>query len=117
MKKMRNFGGVIWTDHALARMHERGIKQEDALAAWNNPDRKRPGTNKNGTTVYYKNYGNQKMEVVSKKNDKGEWVILSVWSRPRFRGAPEQSYITGSKRWNNILEKGLNTLLGWARRK
>lgn len=111
----RNYGGAIWTDHALARMKERGIKQGDAWAAWNNPDRKRPGTNKAGTNVYYKNFGKQRMEVVSKKNDRGEWVILSVWSRPRFETS--QSYSTGGKTWNSILEKGLNALLGWARKK
>ncbi|MBI3290544.1 DUF4258 domain-containing protein [Candidatus Microgenomates bacterium] len=111
-----NYGGVIWTDHALARLKERGIKQEDALSAWNNPDRKRPGTNKNGTNVYYKNYGKQQLEVVSKKNDRGEWVILSVWSRPRFGGSA-QTYESGNKTWNSILEKGLNFLLSWAKRK
>ena len=26
----RNFGGVIWTNHALDRLRERGIKQGDA---------------------------------------------------------------------------------------
>ena len=113
---MRNYGGAIWTDHALARLKERGIKQEDALAAWNNPDRKRPGINKAGTSVYYKNYGKQKLEIVSKKNDRGEWVILSVWSRPRFGGST-QTYQTGNKTWNKGLEGVLNFLLGWARRK
>jgi hypothetical protein len=31
--------------------------------------------------VYYKTYGNQKIEVVAKQNDKKEWIIISVWSR------------------------------------
>lgn len=110
---MRNFGGAVWTDHALARMKERGIKQEDALATWNHPDRKRPGS-KTDASVYYKNYGKERMEVVSKKNDQGQWVILSVWSRPRF--GTSQNYSTGSKTWNGILEKTLNALLGWAKK-
>ena len=26
----RNYGGVIWTNHALERLNKRGIKQGDA---------------------------------------------------------------------------------------
>lgn len=76
----RNFGGVIWTNHALSRMRERGIKQGDAWATWRNPDQSRRGTS-GDTWVYYKTYGGEKLEVVAKKNDKGEWIILSVWSK------------------------------------
>lgn len=78
----RNFGGVIWTDHALKRLKERGISQSDAWATWSRPDQSRQGSNQKGSWVYYKTYGDQKLEVVAKKNEKGEWLILSVWSRP-----------------------------------
>ena len=96
-----NFGGVIWTKHALSRMRKRGIKQGDAWATWRRPDQSRYAKTK-GTWVYYKAYGNQKIEVVAKKmpparrvngpEGKGEWVILSVWSRdvsrkPRSTGS------------------------------
>ena len=30
----RNFGGVVWTDHALRRLKQRGISQGDAWATW-----------------------------------------------------------------------------------
>ena len=75
-----HFGGVIWTNHALARLRERGIKQGDAWATWRNPQESRKGTS-SGSWVYYRTYGNTKIEVVAKKNEKGEWLILSVWSR------------------------------------
>lgn len=77
------FGGVIWTNHVLARMSERGISQSDAWATWARPDQSREAKAK-GSWIYYKTYGSQKIEVVAKKNEKGEWVILSVWSRPVY---------------------------------
>ena len=79
-----HFGGVIWTNHALDRLKERGISQSDAWATWRRPDQSRPGTNQKGSWVYYKTYGDQKIEVVAKQNEKGEWVILSVWSKPVY---------------------------------
>jgi len=81
------FGGVIWTNHALERLRERGIKQGDAWATWKNPDQSRYATAQ-GAFVYYKTYGNQKIEVVAKQNERKEWLILSVWSRPVY----EQSH-------------------------
>ena len=79
----RNFGGVIWTNHALERLSQRGISQGDAWATFNRPDQSRFATTK-GAWVYYKTYGNQKIEVVAKQNEKKEWIILSVWSKPVY---------------------------------
>jgi len=80
----RNFGGVIWTNHALERLKERGISQSDAWATWNRPDQSRQGSSNKGSWVYYKTYGNEKIEVVAKKDETGKWIILSVWSRPTY---------------------------------
>lgn len=82
----RNFGGVIWTNHALNRLRERGIKQGDAWATWNRAEQTRKGAS--GNWVYYKNWGGTQIEVVAKQNEKREWIILSVWSRPVFPGPP-----------------------------
>ena len=84
----RNFGGVIWTNHALSRMRERGVKQGDAWATFKRPDQSRYAKAR-GAWVYYKTYGNQKIEVVAKQNEKKQWVILSIWSRPVY-GAPKK---------------------------
>ena len=75
-----DYGGVIWTNHAIERMRERGIKQGDAWATWRNPGQSKHGRAK-GSWVYYKTYQNQKIEVVAKKNVRGEWLVLSVWSK------------------------------------
>jgi hypothetical protein len=76
----RNFGGVIWTNHATERMRQRGIKQGDAWATWRKPEHSKKGT-VSGSWVYYRNYAGTQIEVVAKQNEKKEWVILSVWSR------------------------------------
>lgn len=78
-----HFGGVIWTSHALQKLKERGIKQGDAWATWRNPQQSRHAINKN-VWIYYRTYGNEKIEVVAKQNEKKEWIILSVWSRPVY---------------------------------
>jgi hypothetical protein len=78
-----HFGGVIWTNHALDRLRERKISQSDAWATWRRPTESKKGSTP-GSWVYYRNYGRERIEVVAKKNEKGEWLILSVWSRPFF---------------------------------
>lgn len=75
------FGGIIWTNHALDRLRERRIKQGDAWATWNRPQQSRKGTVA-GSWVYYRNWGGTQIEVVAKQNEKKEWLVLSVWSRP-----------------------------------
>ncbi len=87
----KNYKGVIWTNHALARMEKRGIKQGDAWATFRRPDNSRFAESK-GAWVYYKTYGDVRIEVVAKKNAKKafgpkghrpgeEWIVVSVWSK------------------------------------
>lgn len=76
----KNYGGVIWTNHALQRLTERGIKQGDAWAVWNRPEQSRFSTTQ-GAWIYYRTYGNERIEVVAKQNERKEWIILSVWSK------------------------------------
>lgn len=67
----------------MERLRQRGIKQGDAWATFNNPDQSRYAKAK-GAWIYYKTYGSERIEVVAKKNEKGEWIILSVWSKPVY---------------------------------
>jgi len=80
----KSYGGVIWTNHALERLRERGIKQGDAWATLRRPEQSRRGSKQrsSGDWVFYKTYGAERIEVVAKQNEKKEWIILSVWSRP-----------------------------------
>lgn len=97
----KNFGGVIWTNHALDRLKERNIKQEDALATFNKPDQSRLAATK-GAFIYFKTYANERLEVVASKNEKGQWVIMTVWNRPIFEKSKRVKY-HGSF-WDNMLE-------------
>lgn len=76
----QHYGGIIWTHHAIKRLHERNIAQGDAWATWRNPDHSRKGTS-SGSWVYYRTWKNTQVEVVAKQNEKKEWIVLSVWSR------------------------------------
>lgn len=76
----RHYGGVIWTNHALQRLSQRGIKQSDAWTVWRKPDQSRYATSKSAW-IYYKTFGSEKIEVVAKQNENREWLILSVWSK------------------------------------
>ena len=75
----RNYGGVIWTNHALQRLEQRDIKQSDAWSAWRRPDTSKFDS-KRGAWVYRRVYGSEEIEIAAKKNEKGEWLILSVWA-------------------------------------
>jgi len=76
----RHFRGLIWTNHALAKLKERGISQADAWATWKRPDNSRYAQSKQAW-IYYRVIRNQKIEVVAKKNEYNQWLILSVWSK------------------------------------
>ena len=90
---MRDYKGLIFTNHALERLRQRGISQGDAWATFRNPDQSRKGSAQ-GSWVYYKTYGNERVEVVAKKNERGEWIVLSVWSKPVYgRRAKKQGFI------------------------
>lgn len=103
------FGGVIWTDHALDRLRERGMKQGDAWATFSRPQQSIRGKAQ-GTWIFYRDYGQERIEVVASQNEKKEWVILSVWSRPIF---PQQRRIPAKPDWfENIIEKILQRLFG-----
>ena len=84
----RNFKGLIFTNHALDKLKERGIFQGDAWATWNHPDQSRHAKTK-GAWIYYRTLGERRIEVVAKKNERGEWLVLSVWDRPSW-GKPQK---------------------------
>lgn len=79
--------GTIFTDHAIQRLYERGIAQSDAWYTLRHPDKQLRGSTP-GSYKFYKDYGKQRIEVVAKQNEKGEWVILSCWSKFVGTGKP-----------------------------
>lgn len=88
---MRKYRELIFTNHALQRLKERGISQGDAWATFQRPDQSRYAKAR-GAWVYFKTFGSTKIEVVAKKNERKEWVVLSVWSKPVYR-EPKESLL------------------------
>lgn len=82
------YGGVIWTDHAIQRLYERNLSQEDAWYSFQHPDGQLKSP-KPGVYCYYKDYDNQRIEVVATQNENKEWIILSCWSRLTGKSKPQ----------------------------
>lgn len=80
-----NYLGLIFTNHAISRLYNRGISQEKAYEVFAHPDGQIEGKIP-GSVKFYKSYGEQKIELIAKKNDKNEWVVLSSWARLKENG-------------------------------
>ncbi|SRR5258708_2187597 len=81
----RIYGGVIWTNHALERLTQRGLTQQLAIEAYHHPDRSYSG-NQAGSIVYEKKYQNSLITIIAKQNERSEWLILSAWIDPPLPG-------------------------------
>lgn len=108
------YDGVIWTNHALQRLTERGIKQSDAWATFSHPQSSRFANEKNAW-VFYRNHNGYQIEVVAAQNEKKEWIILSVWSK-ETNPTQTKTYANFGK-LENIVEKVLQKLFGKLRKK
>lgn len=90
------YGGAIWTNHALQRLNERGLSQEMASSTFNSPDKSLPGREKD-TILSQKRYGTSLVSVISKQNEKREWLILSCWIDPPLAGSVDDKKRIGYK--------------------
>jgi hypothetical protein len=80
----KHFGGVIWTNHVLQRLEERGVSQGEALSTLKHPERSRYAAVKSAW-VYNRTINHRDIEVVATQNEKREWVVMSVWPRTTYR--------------------------------
>ncbi|HVF68953.1 MAG TPA: hypothetical protein VNA13_00125 [Xanthomonadales bacterium] len=83
------YGGAIWTNHALDRLSERGLTQDIASRAFNNPDRSMDGR-ETGTKQYQKRFDKSLVTIVAKQNERSEWIILSCWVDPPIAGSQDE---------------------------
>ena len=81
------FMGVIFTNHAIERLHQRQITQGDAWYTFKHSDQQSRGKTP-GSWKFSKSYGPQTIQVIGKKNDEGQWVILSCWSKMMGNNQP-----------------------------
>ena len=79
------YKGIIWTNHALGRMKERGLNIDLAVEAFNHPDKNFKGKEKD-SFEFQKKLKHSRITVIAKKNEKNEWIILSAWIDPPLPG-------------------------------
>lgn len=87
MSSARTYGGLIWTNHALDRLGQRGLTQDLAWQTFNHPEKTSPG--KNGSWQYEKKVQNSTVTIIAKQNEKNEWLILSCWINPPLYGTTD----------------------------
>ena len=80
------YGGIIWTNHALERLSQRGLSRELAWTAFKNPDDTYSGKNP-GSVEYHKKISSSNVTLIAKQNEKKEWIVISVWVDPPLPGS------------------------------
>lgn len=79
---------VVFTNHAIERLNERKITGEMAWRAVKMYDFKKAGKEKH-TTEFVKKINERELTCICKKNNLGEWVVLSAWIDPPFEGTKD----------------------------
>lgn len=102
MSYQTHYGGVIWTNHAQERLTNRGVSQAMAIETFKSPDNSIPGKNP-GTFQYQKRIGTSTITLVTKQNQRKEWIILSGWIDPPIRGTQE---FKNKQEWKKYQKSG-----------
>ena len=82
----QRYGGVIWTNHALSRLHDRGLTQELAWYTFKHADKTLKGKEQ-GTTEFHRKEKGSTITVIAKQSEKKEWIIISCWANPPLPGS------------------------------
>lgn len=85
-----NYGGYIWTNHALDRLYERRCPQDYALQAVLYPDEAFPGK-RPGTSEYRKKIGAHTITLIVTTTENNEPLVISAWADPPFPGSADFS--------------------------
>lgn len=85
MSYNKYYGGLIWTNHALERIGQRGMTQEIVTQTFYRPDHSFSGKEP-GTIEYKKRFERSMVTLIAKQNDRREWLILSCWIDPPLAG-------------------------------
>ncbi len=91
MSYRQYYGNLIWTNHAIERMKARGLTQDMAREAFAKSDKTIPGKT-SGSFEYQKQFGNSRVTIIAKQNQKYEWVVLSAWIDPPLPGSRYIAY-------------------------
>jgi hypothetical protein len=78
---------IIWTNHALKRVNDRKITQNQIIQTVSSPDSQL--NSEDGSVEYVKEFGIQKIHAIIKENTKGELILLSCWVNPPNSGTSD----------------------------
>ncbi len=108
---------IVFTNHAIDRMKERGISGDWAWQTVKHPEKNSPGKEKH-TTEFTKSFNEYTVTAIGKKNDVGEWVILSVWMDPPLKGTKDyyqrERYLKGQDR-NRAFDRKMEKAGFWGK--
>jgi hypothetical protein len=85
----RNYGGLIWTNHALDRLEARKLPQDIAWSAFKYPDKVISGKVP-GSREYQKHFRGSLITLIAKPGDRGESIVLSCWIDPPLPGTMDE---------------------------
>lgn len=88
MTYLQYYQGLIFTNHAIRQMKNRGLSQDMAALVFKHADRSFKGKTKNAF-VYQKRFEDSRVTVIAKQNERNEWVVLSAWIDPPIPGSPD----------------------------
>ncbi len=88
MRYQRTYGNIIWTNHAIERLHARKLAQETAFLAFQSPDQRQNGK-RPGSFELQKKHGDLTITIIVSQNDKKEWVVISAWVDPPHPGTDD----------------------------
>lgn len=84
---MASYGLLIWTKHVEKRLGERKLTKDMIYETFNSPDKTVADNEKR---LFIRRFENNRVFVVTKLNEKGEYVVLSAWANPPIKGSLDQ---------------------------
>ncbi len=92
---------IILTNHAAQKIERRGIIKNDVFETLVKPDSTKK--DREDAFKYKKKFEGYRITAVAKQNEKGEWVILSVWRDPPLPGTLDAQE---KKEWKGYKKAG-----------
>lgn len=86
MSGSQNYGNIIWTNHALDRLGQRGLSQEMAWQTFQHPE---TTEKEQGSFKFQKKFQKSTVTLIAKQNEKSEWIVLSAWIHPPLLGSED----------------------------
>ncbi len=85
---MPRFSTIIWTNHAVQRLKDRGLSEPTVVQAIRHADTQRAGKRRD-TVEYSAEYDGHIVTAVTARSEKDELIVISCWVDPPFAGTKD----------------------------